>query len=224
MRTLKFVAFIVILVESIMAFSFWLGFIWLGGWKGGLFLLLIALMILGLPVIGKLEVECNLLRGITKIKLGWIANIMMSDWTDGEINLRFLFFYWKIRPGSKNGTNKRRYDKMLKTLTLAEITCESLESSIRFLMAFFQALNELISEADVISLKIQAPTQIAEADRFLGIVIGQRSLGTFKLNVVGEGNRELVVRFKIGLLKGILIGLNGYLQSRPKRRLNSVRV
>jgi hypothetical protein len=223
MKVLKAVGLIILFLELILVLAFWGGTTWIGGWKGGVILLSAVLIAVILPWIGKLEVEYDVMKGLTNIKLGWIGRIIMGNGPDRESRFRFLFFSWRSHPESRNILKNRQSKKYSGKRKITSMADENLESLSRVILAFFQALNEMIWEADEISLRIQAPTQISEADQYLARLVGKRWLGPLYLKVSAEGDREILVRFKIGLLKGILIVLYAFLQGRPLHMWRSVK-
>jgi hypothetical protein len=208
MRVVKFVALMIILLETILILAFWGGTIWIGGWKGGVILLSGALIFLILPWIGNLEVEYDVIRGYANIRLGWFGRILIEGAPDRESRFHFLFFRWRNHSGSgKRSSNRKRQNESEMKLNP--------ESVSRSVLALLLGINEMIWEADKISLKLQAPTQIDGIDQILAKFLGRRLFGPLYLTVLEEGEREIVIRFKIGLLKGFLIGLSAFVQGRP---------
>lgn len=217
MRIFKFIGMMVILLEGVLLLAFWGGAVWIGGWTGGMMLLSAVLMILILPWIGQLEVEFDLIKGSANIRLGWFARIIVGDGPDRESRFRFLFFKWRSHPESR----KRSRIGKAKSQFALNLSPESLSRGI---FALLQGINEMIWEADEISLKLQAPTQIDLVDLALAGVFGRRLYGPLYLRFSGEGEREIIIRFRIGLLKGFLIGLSALIQARPQQMWRSVKV
>ncbi|MBI1823282.1 MAG: hypothetical protein HY200_04115 [Nitrospirae bacterium] len=217
MWVFKVFGMLVILLEGVLLLAFWGGAVWIGGWKGGMILLSAVLMILILPWIGHLEVEFDLIKGSANIKLGWFARIIVGDGPDRESRFRFLFFRWRRHTESR----KRSKIGKVKNKSVLNLNPESLSRGV---LALLQGMNELIWEADEISLKIQAPTQIDLVDQVLARVFGKRLYGPLFLSVSDEGEREILIRFRIGLLKGFLIGLYALIQGRPRQMWRSVKV
>ena len=222
MRVLVTVALVLILLEVVLALAFWGGWAWLGGWSGGVILLVGVLLLLALPWLGDLQIDYDTRSNEAKVVLSWWGGFTLQTKAIREIRGRFFFIPWRktfeekktilrAKEEEKGGERAREQGRKF-----VHWGTENFYPVVQALLAVVQGTHELLWESRELSLHVQAPTQIEPADRTIAGLVGARTLGPLDLNCAAKGERRVRVHYQIGLLRAALTVLYTYLQGRPQ--------
>ncbi len=215
MRVLATVAVILIILEAVLALAFWGGWVWIGGWSGGVILLVSALLLLALPWIGDLHIHYDSVNNQTEVRLSWWGRLTLQTKPTREIRGRVFLIPWR-RKLKKKARVTRRECEPERGRKLVGWGTDKFYPVVRALLAVLQATHQLLWESREFSVYVQAPTQIEPADRTIAGLVGARTLGPLDFSCSGQGERRVRVHYQTGLLQGALTLLYMYLQGRPR--------
>ena len=220
MRVVVAGALMMLMVEALLALAFWGGWAWPGGLAGGVTMAVVVALALALLVAGELHFTYDSSSGLIDVRAGWIARVTVRADAGGggrELRSRILFVSWTRRldwwTGRGLGVAPHRGNARDWFAALRHRG----GPLVRVLTAAATALGDLVLDANELSLRVDAPTQIAAADRVLAGWIGVRRLGPAALEVAEGAERRFVVHYRIGLLRAALTLLAARVQGQPQQ-------
>jgi hypothetical protein len=220
MRVVVAGALMMLLVEVLLGLAFWGGWAWPGGVAGGVTVAVVVALALALLVAGELHLSFDSRSGLIDVRAGWIARVTVRPEAGGGgrvLRSRILFVSWTRRldwwAGRGLGVAPRRGSAR----DWLGAVLRGAGPLVRVLTAAATALGDLVLDANELSLRVDAPTQIGPADRMLAGWIGVRHLGPAALEVAEGDERRFVVHYRIGLLRAALTLLAARVQGQPQQ-------
>lgn len=217
MRVLLAVALVLIILEAVLALAFWGGWVWIGGWRGGLILLAGVLLLLALPWIGDLYLDYDSMNNETRMRLSWWGRLVLRTRPTKEIRGRVFFIPWRKKLDRKTAKVEPREDVGRAPQVAWRFVrwgADNFNPVVRMLLAGLQAAHELLWESREFRVYVQAPTQLEPADRTIAGLVGDRTVGPLDLSCGGGGQRRVQVHYRTGLLRATLTLLYMALQGR----------
>lgn len=212
------VALVLILLEVVLVLAFWGGWVWIGGWPGGVILLAGVSLLLALPWVGDLQIDYDTTTNETDLRLSWWGRLTLQTKPLRELRGRVLGIPWRRKLGAKErkARHKERERRAERGRKLLRWATGNFDPVVRALLAALQAAHELLWESRELTVYVQAPTQIEAADRIITGLVGARIVGPLDLRSAGKGERRVRVHYQIGLLRATLTLLYAFLQGRPR--------
>jgi len=220
MRVVVAGALMMLLIEVLLGLAFWGGWVWPGGPAGGVTVAAVAALALALFVAGELQFAFDSGSGLIDVRAGWIAHVTVRPEAGGdgrELRSRVLFVSWPRRLDWWTGRGLGVAPRRGSARDWFDAVRRGGGPLVRVLTAAATALGDLVLDANELSLRVDAPTQVATADRMLAGWIGVRRLGPAALEVAEGDERRLVVHYRIGLLRAALTLLAARVQGQPQQ-------
>lgn len=232
MRVLGVVALMVVLIEALLAFAFFAGYWWLGGWEAGLLLSGGVLLLLTAPWVGGLVVDYHSDGHRAQARLGWWGTLAFTAKPEREITIRILGIPWrkklKAREPEEKPDEVDEIERELRRQLRRERRAEALrkaagdwEEIARLLPSGLQLATDLLCDARELQVKVQAPTGNELADGVIAGIVGHRGVGPIDLRCTADTERRVQVHYHIGLCRAALGALYVAIQGLPwmlKRR------
>jgi len=225
------VTLIILAIELVLALGFVAGLFWLGGWPGGLLIAGVALLLLVIGWAGELAVRFDSREPAAAVRVGWWGRVTLHTGADvSYVTVRVLGIPWRRRLEKKPGEEEadtREAETVQEAAAeprketrgqglLGQIDAESIEGWLRAALSGLATANDLLWSARELRVWIEGPIQRQAADRALERLFGRRAVGPADVEIVqGEGQRRVRIRYRIGLLRAALAGLQLMVDGRP---------
>jgi hypothetical protein len=208
-----------LLPEGILAFAMVAGIVWLGHVIYGFILVFGAALLMALPLLGDLVIDVNAPPQQVAVKIGWWGRLAYRGGEPAELRVRLLGIPYRRRMVKKPRAPEHAKPKVdLKRWALANKVNLS-----RLLLAGLQAGNESLWGSETISVTASGLTRIEIVDQIISGVIGHRVVGPIDIKAKPESERQVGIRYRIGLAQALFIGLFVALQGRPASLMRSYR-
>jgi hypothetical protein len=214
MRVLGAVALIVLLLQAVLVLAFLAGLYWFGGWLSAVLLCAIVLLLLVLPWMGELAVHFDSAAGNVVAEMSWWGDFTYTWKPKGELCVRVLGIPWRKQMEKREPKRKPRKPRR-RARDSVRWGRENSGRLVQVIAAGLQAGHEMLAGAEELSVEVVAPTQIGYADQAIAGAVGSRRLHQFGLSCTADGERQVEIHYRIGLLRATLTGLYMALQSTP---------
>lgn len=248
MRMTGAVALTVIVIEVLLVVAYGVGVWWLGGWRWGVLLAGLLLLLMALPWIGDLIVRFDSSGPAVKLTLAWWGTVIIRmGATVTDVRVRVLGIPW--RRGMKRETEAEeeaveseaeegRGEETAAAVEVSEeeeageaprevagsgvksawrrLDAETVEGGSRVALSAVRAASDLIWDAHEIKVLVSDVAQRERVDRVIAQVVAERALGPIEVVVREEAApRRVRLRYRVGLLRAALGGLQVMVEGRP---------
>ncbi len=232
MRMAAAVALLVLVLELLLALAFVLGSHWVGGWRGGLLVTGAVLLLIVLPWLGDLRIWFDSAGPAATVKLAWWGRLTFRTSPKAtELRVRVLFIPWTRRTAKDEKPDAESAEQPVpeeqvegeaaaprprRATVLRRLNADTVEGITRLALSGLQAANHLVWSAAEIKVRVDDVVQQETADRTLERVFGLRGVGPIDIMMAtDEGKRRVRLRYRIGLLRTALAGLQVFVEGRP---------
>lgn len=239
MRMAEAIALLLLGIEALVGLGFIAGWYWLGGLRGGLIIGGFILLLIVLPWLGELAVRFDSAGPAAAVRISWWGRLSFHETPDAsEFCVRVLGIPFRRsrpkqspEPAPKPAIVAEPSTPEAETAEMPEapaqrkaaslmrrVSADTLEGMTRMSLAGLAATNDLLWGAREITVRLDDVTEHEGVDRALQHIFGARTVGPLDLLLMtGDGTRRVRLRYRIGLFRLAMNGLQVFVEGQPLR-------
>ncbi len=241
MRMAGAIALLLLGIEALVGLGFLAGWYWVGGLPGGLALGGGVLLLLVLPWLGELVVRFDSVGPAAGVRISWWGRLSFRETAEtSEFCVRVLGIpFRRSRPKQSSEPalklaptteppppeteaeipEPQEVPARRKTANfMLKVNAAALEDITRMGLIGLSAANDLLWGAREITVRLDDVTEHGGVDSALQHIFGARTVGPLNLLVMtGDGTRRVRLRYRIGLFRVAMNGLQVFVEGRPLR-------